>query len=81
MSANDVFNKDNLENYLKELSKEFKKLNGNKMPAEIVLIGGAAVLLRYNFRNSTDDVDAIIRSTSVMKEAINIIKHIRYKSY
>ena len=30
-------------------------------------------MLNYGFRKSTDDVDAIIRSTSVMKEAINIV--------
>lgn len=28
------FNKDNLEIYLKELAKEFRKLNGKKVPAK-----------------------------------------------
>ena len=31
---------------LKELAKEFRKLNGTKMSAEIVLIGGAAILAK-----------------------------------
>ncbi|MCL2810185.1 MAG: DUF6036 family nucleotidyltransferase, partial [Treponema sp.] len=66
--------KDNIDFYLKEFAKEFKKLNGSKMPAEIVLIGGASVLVNYNFRNSTGDIDAIIKSSSVVKEAIQIIK-------
>lgn len=35
--------------YLKELAKEFRKLNGKTMPAEIILIGGAAVLANYGF--------------------------------
>jgi len=48
MSVENMFNKKKLEKYLISLSKEFKKLNGSRMPAEIVLIGGAAVLLRYN---------------------------------
>ena len=36
------FTKENLDSYLKELAKEFRKINGNKMPAEIILIGGAS---------------------------------------
>ena len=65
------FTKENLNDYLKELGKEFRKLNGKKMPAEIVLIGGAAILANYGFREATYDIDAIILASSVMKEAIN----------
>ncbi|MBQ6677678.1 MAG: hypothetical protein IJM71_06495 [Clostridia bacterium] len=68
-----VFKKDNLDLYLKELAKEYKKLVGGKMPAEIVLIGGAAVIESYGFRDMTADVDAIISSASAMKDAINLI--------
>ena len=64
------FTKDNLYSYLKELGKVFRKLNGKKMPAEIVLIGGGAVLANYNFREMTTDIDAIIRASSAMKDAI-----------
>jgi len=72
-SENDFFTKENLDNYLKELSKVFKKLNGLKMQGELILIGGASILLKYNFRKSTGDVDAIINASSVIKDAINII--------
>ena len=65
------FTKDNLEYYLKELSKEFRKLNGKSMPAEIILIGGASVILNYGFREMTYDMDAIINASSAMKDAIN----------
>lgn len=41
------------------------------MTAEIVLIGGAAILVNYNFRELTYDVDAIIIESNAMKEAIN----------
>jgi len=67
------FTKDNLNFYFKELGKVFRKLNGTKMRAEIVLIGGGSVLANYNFRDSTTDMDAVIRSSSVMKEAILFI--------
>ena len=54
-------------------AKEFRKRNSAKMPAEIVLIGGAAVLANYGFREMTYDIDAIITASSVMKEAINTV--------
>lgn len=69
-SAN-YFTKDNLDTYLKELSKEFRKLNGTSIPAEIILIGGAAILAKYGFRDMTTDVDAVIHGSSSMKDAIN----------
>lgn len=66
-----VFTKENLNTYLKELAKEYRKLNGKSMPADIVLIGGAAILANYGFREMTTDIDAVIGSASSMKEAIN----------
>lgn len=71
MSSNTAFTKENLDLYLKELAKEFRKLNGKIMPAEITLIGGASVLANYGFREQTYDMDAIIEASSAMKEAIN----------
>ena len=70
MSSNS-FTKDNLDSYLKELAKEYRRLVGKDMPAEIVLVGGAAILTRYGFRDMTTDVDAIIHAASSMKDAIN----------
>jgi len=64
-----VFTKENLDTMLKELAKEFKKRNGTTAPAEIILIGGAAVLTGYGFREMTTDVDAVIHASSAMKEA------------
>ena len=68
-----TFTKENLDLYLKELAKEFKRLNGKKIPAEIILIGGAAILANYNFRESTSDMDAIIYASSAMKQAIHFV--------
>lgn len=69
MSSN-VFTKDDLEHYLKELAKEYRKLAGKNIPAEIVLVGGAAILVNYGFRDTTTDIDAIIHAASSMKDAI-----------
>lgn len=73
MSANKEISKQNLDNLLFQVAKEYKKLNGKKMPAEIVLIGGAAIITNYGFRDSTTDVDALIEATHSMKDAINIV--------
>lgn len=62
--------KDNLDFYLKELAKEFRKINGTGMPAELILVGGAAVLANYGFRDMTTDIDAVIHASSSMHDAI-----------
>ena len=69
--SSEKFTKNNLDFYLKELAKEYKKLNGKSMPAEIVLVGGAAVLANYGFRDMTTDIDAVIHAASSLKDAIN----------
>lgn len=71
--ASNYFTKDTLDYYLKELAKEYRKRVGKAMPAEIILVGGAAVLANYGFRNMTTDVDAVIHAASSMKDAINYV--------
>lgn len=65
------FTKDSIDLYLKEVAKEYRKLVGKRMPAELILIGGASVLINYGFRNMTTDIDALILAASGMKDAIN----------
>jgi hypothetical protein len=73
MLSNQPFTKENLDQYLKELAKEFRKRNGKVVPAEIVLIGGASIVINYGFREMTYDMDAIIDAASSMKDAINTV--------
>lgn len=73
MSAEKPFTKEKLDSCLKEVAKEFRKKNGNKVPAEIILVGGASILINYGFREMTYDMDAIIKSSNAMKDAINIV--------
>jgi hypothetical protein len=55
MSINTPITKENLNEYLKELAKEYRRRSGKAIPAEIILIGGAAVLASYGFRDLTYD--------------------------
>lgn len=73
MSAEAPVTKENLDTYLKELAKQFRKLNGKAMPAEITLVGGASIIINYGFRDSTYDVDALIHASSAMKDPINYV--------
>lgn len=69
----DVYSKERLDEILKELGKTFRRLNGTKVPAEIVLVGGAAIIAGFGFRESTTDIDALIHGSSAMKDAIHQI--------
>ncbi|MCD8327130.1 MAG: DUF6036 family nucleotidyltransferase [Lachnospiraceae bacterium] len=66
-----TFTKENLDLYLKELSREYKKLGGRNYPVEIILVGGAAVIESYGFREMTTDIDAVWNAVSILKEAVN----------
>ena len=70
MSSNTPFTSENLDFYLKALAKEYRKQAGKTAPAEVVLIGGAAILANYGFREMTYDMDAIISASSAMEDAI-----------
>lgn len=67
------FTKDSLDQYLKELAKEFRKRNGKAIPAEITLIGGASVVINYGFREMTYDMDAIMDAASSIRDAIAFV--------
>lgn len=65
----DAITKDNLLLYLKELGKEYRRLVGTTTPAEIVLVGGAAVLANYGFRAQSGDIDASSQAASALEDA------------
>ena len=65
------FSRDNMDECLKALAREYRRLNGTKMKAEIILVGGASVVINYGFREMTTDIDAIICASSAMKDAVN----------
>lgn len=65
------FSKENIDHYFLLLSKELKKEFGRNAEIELVVVGGAAVLLNYGFRNSTMDIDAIVASHTSIKDAVN----------
>ena len=67
------FNRSNIDHYLYLVAREYKKANKTGHEAEIIIAGGASVVMNYNFRDSTTDIDSIIRASSFMREIINRI--------
>jgi hypothetical protein len=55
MSHSDNFEKEDIEKYLNFFAEEYKKNNNDLL--RIIIVGGASVLLNYDFRKSTKDVD------------------------
>lgn len=66
-----VFTRENLDLFFRDLSKEYKRLGGRHIPVEIVLIGGAAIIENYGFREMTMDIDALLPEIGMMTDAIH----------
>lgn len=72
--SNSKFERSNIDRYLYEVAKAYKKQNRQvNAEAEIIIVGGAAMLLNYNFRDTTTDIDALIRATSSFKDIVNSV--------
>lgn len=57
-----------------EIAKELKKkLKGKKFSYELVIVGGASILLNYSFRMSTIDIDCVDVNDALMNEIINTV--------
>lgn len=56
MESTNELSKELLEDIFKDISKYLKKLKG-KGKVELIIVGGASILLNYNFRASTTDID------------------------
>lgn len=74
MSTNNELTKKELNLYLNDLSKQYKKLGGRHTQCELIIVGGAAIVLNYNFRLATTDIDAFGDTHSILKEAIRKVE-------
>ena len=72
MSIDIPFSRENLDKYLMELAKDFKKRSRGQ-EAEIILVGGASIIINYNFRCASYDIDADYMGYSTFKESIKAV--------
>ena len=61
-----------LDNYFNELAKIYKKKSHGYI-FEFILVGGASILVNYNFRDVTNDIDAYYLPSADIKDAIKIV--------
>lgn len=74
MSSKTIESRAELDELLFELAKTYRRLaKKHAVKLEMILIGGASILLNYHFRTSTTDVDAMVVNASVLKEAIRLV--------
>lgn len=67
-SGKTLITKENAYMILKAFAKEYKKQNGNRVPIEIVIVGGGSILLNYDFREHTQDIDILVQSMGTIKD-------------
>ena len=63
-------NRSNIDHLLYQVAKDYKKHNRNNPNIEVILVGGASILLSYNFRDETTDLDGIFQTSPSLKESI-----------
>lgn len=68
-----LINKDNINTYLYELAKQTKKMYKPPEKIELILVGGASILINYDFRGMTNDIDALMSARSLIKDAAVIV--------
>lgn len=71
MSLNGELDRTSLDFLLNELAKILKSAYGRRaQPMEIILVGGAAIIVNHQFRYSTQDVDAWLFSEQMLGQSI-----------
>lgn len=65
--------RENAYEILNAFAKEYRKKNGESVPAEIVIVGGGSILLNYGFRDMTKDFDVLVNSPNEIKDVIHKI--------
>ena len=64
--------KEQLDSIFKDIAKDFKKRIKNKaLSYELIIVGGASILLNYSFRETTVDIDCLDIQDALMNEIIN----------
>lgn len=75
MSINEytLLNKETLEKCFKELANELRKRIKHSFSCELIIVGGASIVLNYNFRLSTMDIDCLDVNDVIMNDIVSPI--------
>lgn len=68
------FTKEELDSIFTDIGKALKKkLKGKGFSYELIIVGGASILLNYSFRMSTIDIDCLDANDALMNEIVNSV--------
>ena len=64
--------KEQLDSIFNDIAKELKKkIKSKALSYELIIVGGASILLNYSFRETTVDIDCLDVQDALMNEIIN----------
>ena len=69
MTQYEKITRENAMDIIRRFAKEYRKALG-KAHAEIIIVGGGSIMLKYKFRFSTYDFDVILQAASGIKDVI-----------
>ena len=72
MLRNKLIQKDNIDDLFNNLANEYETIGGNK-DINIYLVGGASIILNFDYRMSTIDIDAFFKNNTLLEEAIKAV--------
>ena len=67
MLHNTLINKQDIDNLFCALANEYESLGG-KNDINIYLVGGASIILNFDYRMSTIDIDALFKTDELFQE-------------
>ena len=72
MLHNTLINKQDIDNLFCALANEYESLGG-KNDINIYLVGGASIILNFDYRMSTIDIDALFKTDELFQESIKSV--------
>lgn len=72
MLHNTVLSKENLDTIFESFADKCLKL-GSKEKINVYVVGGGAILLNFDYRLSTMDIDALFSDTEIIRQAIQCV--------
>ena len=72
MLHNKLIKKDDIDIIFQNLANEYDKDN-NAKPVNIYLVGGAAIVLNFEYRMSTIDIDAFYEDNTILSSSIQTV--------
>jgi len=72
MQYKNIIKKENIDIIFTSLADQYKKAGGTEK-ISIFIVGGAAIVINFNYRYSTIDIDALYKENKLIEESIKAV--------